>query len=112
MKPKHILVVGAAVAALAMPALAAEGGSMSDAMSGAMDDGAMNSGMGGGGGRGGAAVSTFDLQHQLSEKGYTEIKAVGGPGTTRFRATNPDGKKVEITVNANTGDVIDEKPLE
>lgn len=95
MNMKQILVVGIAVTALAVPALAdGSGGSMSGALSGAMsgstDDGATSME---GGGSGGAASVTFDVQQQLAAKGYTNITPMGGPGTTRFRANNPDGKK-------------------
>jgi len=67
-------------------------------------------------GKDGGAAST-DLQHQLTTKGYTSITPNDSAGATtsgetRFNATNPDGKKVHLTVNANTGAIVKEIPAE
>jgi hypothetical protein len=57
------------------------------------------------------------LQHQLTTKGYTSITPTGSAGATssgetRFNATNAAGKKVLVTVNANTGAIVKETPAE
>ena len=65
--------------------------------------------------QGGAAVT--DLQQKLSAKGYTDIQpqnasGMNTSGKTRFTARNAAGKKVIVTVNANTGAVIGEKAMD
>lgn len=67
-------------------------------------------------GKDGGAAST-DLQHQLTTKGYSAItphESAGATtsGETRFNATNAQGKKVVVTVNANTGAIVKETPAE
>jgi hypothetical protein len=62
-------------------------------------------------------ASATDLQHQLTTKGYSMITPTGNAGATtsgetRFNATNSDGKKVQLTVNANTGEMVKETPAE
>ncbi|MCE9649259.1 MAG: hypothetical protein K8R18_06500 [Parvibaculum sp.] len=62
-------------------------------------------------------ASATDLQHQLTTKGYSMITPADSAGATtsgetRFNATNSDGKKVQLTVNANTGEIVKEMPAE
>lgn len=62
-------------------------------------------------------TSTTDLQQQLTTKGYTSIMPAESAGAatggeTRFNATNPAGQKVQVTMNANTGAIVSEKPIE
>jgi hypothetical protein len=62
-------------------------------------------------------ASTTDLQQKLTTKGYTSIMPAESAGAatsgeTRFNATNSAGQKVQVTVNANTGAIVSEKPIE
>jgi hypothetical protein len=60
----------------------------------------------------GAAMS---IQQKLSAQGYKDVQPASNgddavSGQTRFRATDPQGRKVILTVDTSSGTVVNQQP--
>lgn len=128
---KSLLAGTAALALAASPALAQGAGTAgaSGGAAGAASGTTMDSGPGGGGAmRGSADTMDGDMQgditgsirsgdtitRQLNQLGYTDVQEKDAGGTTRstYTARDTTGGKVELIVDASSGQLIREAPLQ